>query len=120
MDKLETVPLDSISIPKNHIRVQSIDEKAIKKLADSINSSGLLVRIILRPVGSGGNRRAQGQTLTIDRWADGPLSMKSEEKSLFNFFFFFCPALCKISTSKKIHCVVGGTGRLENYRKRRK
>ena len=54
MDKLETVPLDAISIPKNHIRVQSIDEKAIKKLADSINSSGLLVRIILRPVGSGG------------------------------------------------------------------
>jgi len=54
MDKLETVPLDSISIPKNHIRVQSIDEKAIKKLAESINSSGLLVRIILRPVGSGG------------------------------------------------------------------
>ena len=34
MDKLETVPLDAISIPKNHIRVQSIDEKAIKKLAD--------------------------------------------------------------------------------------
>ena len=54
MDKLETVPLDAISIPKNHIRVQSIDEKAINKLADSINSSGLLVRIILRPVGSGG------------------------------------------------------------------
>lgn len=54
MEKLETVPLDAIIIPKNHIRIQSIDEKAIKKLADSINSSGLLVRIILRPVGTGG------------------------------------------------------------------
>ena len=54
MDKLETVPLNAISIPKNHIRVQSIDEKAIKKLAESINSSGLLVRIILRLVGSVG------------------------------------------------------------------
>ena len=101
MDKLETVPLDSISIPKNHIRVQSIDEKAIKKLADSINSSGLLVRIILRPVGSGGNRRAQGQTLTIDRWADGPLSMKSEEKSLFNFFFFSAQPCVKYPPLKR-------------------
>jgi ParB/RepB/Spo0J family partition protein len=51
MDKLETVSLDAISIPENHIRVQSIDEKAIKKLADSIFASGLLVRIILRPLG---------------------------------------------------------------------
>ena len=54
MEKLKTIPLDAIIIPKTHIRVQSIDEKAIKKLADSINSSGLLVRIILRPIGSGG------------------------------------------------------------------
>ena len=54
MEKLETIPLDAIIIPKNIIRVQNIGEKAIKKLADSITSSGLLVRIILRPVGSGG------------------------------------------------------------------
>ena len=54
MEKLETIPLDAIIIPKNHIRVQNIGEKAIKKLADSITSSGLLVRIIVRPVGSGG------------------------------------------------------------------
>ena len=54
METLETIPLDAIIIPKNHIRVQSIGEKTIKKLADSITSSGLLVRIIVRPVGSGG------------------------------------------------------------------
>ncbi len=61
MDKLETVPLDAIRIPKNHIRVQSIDEKAIKKLADSLNSSGLLVRIIVRPVGSGKYELVDGE-----------------------------------------------------------
>jgi ParB family transcriptional regulator, chromosome partitioning protein len=38
-------------IPKSHIRVQSIDEKAIAKLAESILAAGILVRIIVRPVG---------------------------------------------------------------------
>ena len=59
MEKLEKIPLDAIFIPKNHIRVQSIDEKAIKKLSESILSAGLLVRIIVRPVGevrAGGRR----------------------------------------------------------------
>ncbi len=61
MAKLETVPLDAISIPINHIRVQSIDEKAIKKLADSIFASGLLVRIILRPLGEGRYELVDGE-----------------------------------------------------------
>ena len=61
MEKLETIPLDAISIPKNHIRVQSIDEKAIKKLAESIISAGLLVRIIVRPVGEGRYELVDGE-----------------------------------------------------------
>ena len=61
MEKLETIPLDAIIIPKNHIRIQSIDEKAIKKLADSLNSSGLLVRIIVRPLGSGKYELVDGE-----------------------------------------------------------
>lgn len=61
MEKLETIPLDAISIPKDHIRVQSIDEKAIKKLAESIVSSGLLVRIIVRPIGAGKYELVDGE-----------------------------------------------------------
>jgi len=61
MEKLETIPLDAIIIPKNHIRVQSIGEKTIKKLADSITSSGLLVRIIVRPVGPGKYELVDGE-----------------------------------------------------------
>jgi len=61
MEKLETIPLDAITIPKNHIRVQSIDEKAIKKLADSLISSGLLVRIIVRPLGEGRYELVDGE-----------------------------------------------------------
>ncbi|MFH1038134.1 MAG: ParB/RepB/Spo0J family partition protein [PVC group bacterium] len=51
METLQDIPLNAISIPKDHIRVQSIDEKALNKLAVSILTSGLLVRIIVRPVG---------------------------------------------------------------------
>ena len=61
METLETIPLDAIIIPKNHIRVQSIGEKTIKKLADSITSSGLLVRIIVRPVGLGKYELVDGE-----------------------------------------------------------
>ncbi|MDP8214706.1 MAG: ParB/RepB/Spo0J family partition protein [Candidatus Euphemobacter frigidus] len=61
MDKLETIPLEAISIPKNHIRVQSVDEKALKKLSDSILSAGLLVRIIVRPVGKGRYELVDGE-----------------------------------------------------------
>lgn len=61
MEKLETIPLDAIIIPKNHIRVQSIGEKTIKKLAESIISSGLLVRIIVRPVGPGKYELVDGE-----------------------------------------------------------
>ena len=45
--------------------------------------------------------------------------MKSEEKSLFKFFFFICPTWCKISTSKKnILYSVDEAGRLEKYLER--
>ncbi|MEA1927301.1 MAG: ParB/RepB/Spo0J family partition protein [Candidatus Auribacterota bacterium] len=52
MQKLKTIPLEAILIPEAHIRVQSIDKKAIAKLAGSILSAGILVRIIVRPVGN--------------------------------------------------------------------
>ena len=48
-------------IPKSHIRVQSIDEKAIAKLAESILSAGLLVRIIVRPVSNGRYELVDGE-----------------------------------------------------------
>ncbi len=51
METLKDIPLSAISIPENHIRVQSIDEKALNKLAESILTTGLLVRVIVRPVG---------------------------------------------------------------------
>lgn len=51
MEKLVDVPIKNISISKNHIRVQSVDKKSIKELADSILFAGLLVRVIVRPVG---------------------------------------------------------------------
>jgi ParB family chromosome partitioning protein len=51
METLKNIPLNAISIPKDHIRVQSIDKKALKKLSESILTTGLLVRIIVRPVG---------------------------------------------------------------------
>ena len=51
MEKLAEIPTKSISIPKDHIRVQSVDQKSIKELADSILAVGLLVRIIVRPIG---------------------------------------------------------------------
>ncbi len=50
METLQDIPLNAITIPADHIRVQSADEKALQKLADSILSVGLLVRIIVRPV----------------------------------------------------------------------
>jgi len=61
MQKLETISLESILIPKSHIRVQSIDEKAIAKLAESILSAGLLVRIIVRPVNNGRYELVDGE-----------------------------------------------------------
>jgi ParB family chromosome partitioning protein len=61
MQKLETIPLESILIPKSHIRVQSIDEKAIAKLAESILSVGILVRIIVRPVRNGRYELVDGE-----------------------------------------------------------
>ncbi len=61
MQKLETIPLESILIPKSHIRVQSIDEKAIAKLAESILSAGLLVRIIVRSVNNGRYELVDGE-----------------------------------------------------------
>lgn len=51
MEKLAKIPIESISIAKDHIRVQSVDQKSIKELADSVLAVGLLVRIIVRPIG---------------------------------------------------------------------
>ncbi|MFH1039537.1 MAG: ParB/RepB/Spo0J family partition protein [PVC group bacterium] len=61
METLMDIPLDAISVPKDHIRVQSIDEKALKKLSESILSAGLLVRILLRPVGEGRYELVDGE-----------------------------------------------------------
>ena len=47
METLETIPLDAIIIPKNHIRVQSIGEKTIKKLADSIELGSDLRNVLV-------------------------------------------------------------------------
>lgn len=41
MEKLAEIPIESISIAKDHIRVQSVDQKSIKELADSILAVGL-------------------------------------------------------------------------------
>ncbi len=51
MATLKNIPIAAISVPEDHLRVQSYDPKAIGKLADSILSLGLLVRIIVRPAG---------------------------------------------------------------------
>ncbi len=51
MEELKDISLEAITIPENHIRVQSINEKAVRKLADSIREAGLMVRIIVRPIG---------------------------------------------------------------------
>ena len=61
MDKLETIPLDAISIPKDHIRVQSVGEKELNKLGESILMAGLLVRIIVRLVGEGKYELVDGE-----------------------------------------------------------
>ncbi len=73
MDKLASIPLQDIIIPKNHIRVQSIDDKIIKKFSDSILSVGLLVRIIVRPLSGGkyelvdGERRFRAYRMLFDK-----------------------------------------------------
>ena len=73
MDKLETIPLGVISIPKDHLRVQSVGEKELKKLSESILLAGLLVRIIVRPAGKDkyelvdGERRFRAYRMLFDR-----------------------------------------------------
>ena len=73
MDKLKTIPLEAISIPEDHLRVQSVGEKELKKLSESILLAGLLVRIIVRPAGEGkyelvdGERRLRSYRMLFDK-----------------------------------------------------
>jgi len=73
MDKLETIPLEAISIPEDHLRVQSVGEKELKKLSESILLAGLLVRIIVRPAGKGryelvdGERRLRAYRMLFEK-----------------------------------------------------
>ncbi len=52
MQKLADIPLSVISVPPDHLRSQSLEEKGLEKLAASILSVGLLVRILVRPLGA--------------------------------------------------------------------
>lgn len=61
MATLKNIKLDAITVPKDHIRVQSLDPKALEKLSASILSYGLLVRIIVRPVGEGRYEMVDGE-----------------------------------------------------------
>ncbi|MDP8236075.1 MAG: ParB/RepB/Spo0J family partition protein [Candidatus Erginobacter occultus] len=61
MATLKNIELDAITISKDHIRVQSLDPKALEKLSASILSYGLLVRIIVRPVGEGRYELVDGE-----------------------------------------------------------
>ena len=86
MEKLANIPLGSISIPENHLRVQSINLKSVKKLADSILAAGLLVRIIVRPEGKDryelvdGERRLRAYQLLLkergERWKEIPANIR--------------------------------------------
>lgn len=79
MEELRAIPIDAISIPEDHLRVQSITDKAIKKLADSIREAGLMVRVIVRPVSGGGYELVDGERrLTAYR------ALKEEEGSRWN------------------------------------
>jgi len=51
MQKLAEIPLSAISVPPDHLRSQSLEERGLAKLAASILSAGLLVRILVRPLG---------------------------------------------------------------------
>ncbi len=70
---MAAIPLQDIIIPRNHIRVQSIADKVINKFSESILSAGLLVRIIVRPVGGGkyelvdGERRFRAYRMLFDK-----------------------------------------------------
>ena len=56
--------------------------------------------------------------MNIDRREDEPLSMKSEEKSLFTFFLLFAHRGVNYPLLIKIMCGVGKPGRLEKYLER--
>lgn len=66
---LKDIPLNAISVPKDHIRVQSYDPRSIGKLADSILSYGLLVRIIVRPAGEGKYELVDGERRLAAFWS---------------------------------------------------
>ncbi len=79
MEELRAIPIDAISIPEDHLRVQSITDTAITKLADSIREAGLMVRIIVRPISGGGYELVDGERrLTAYR------ALKEEEGSRWN------------------------------------
>ncbi len=58
---LKDIPLNAISVPKDHIRVQSYGPRSIGKLTESILSYGLLVRVIVRPAGEGKYELVDGE-----------------------------------------------------------
>ncbi len=51
MQKLAEIPLSAITVPEGHLRSQSLEERSLERLARSILSAGLLVRILVRPLG---------------------------------------------------------------------
>ena len=51
MQKLADIPLSAVTVPEDHLRSQSLEEKSLEKLSRSILTAGLLVRILVRPLG---------------------------------------------------------------------